>query len=765
MGRSLIGAELKDIITNRKVLIPIIAVLIVPVLYAGMFMWAFWDPYAHLESLPVAVVNNDTGANFEGENLDIGKELVKEIKKSDEFKFTIVNKKEAYNDLEKQKYYMVVEIPKNFSENATTLLDDHPKKLELKYIPNEGYNFLSGQIGNTAMLNIQASLQEKVTKTYTETIFEKIKEMSDGFTQASDGAGQLKNGAIKLSDGAEKIKENLTTLANKSIEFKEGVLTADDGSKQLAEGTKELNSGLSQLKQGHNQLLYGTKATLSGTNQLASGIGQVQAGLNQVDTKMNDLIKGTNDAKTGVAQFNSQLPELEKNTEALATGSAKLDAGINQFEQQLTSQLTQASKQQLEQLMPYLQKSMTPEQLAALQKQLNDQNLAMQKQIAAGFDQLKSGSSQVAAGTAQLNKAVSSEISPNISKLNAGLTQISDGQTQLKAGIHSLAFGSNNLNTGVQQLQSGEKELVTGSSVFNEKLGEAQKGSEQAVSGSSDLSSGLSQLSDGSVKLADGTEKLADGSKDLTKGTTQLKDGTKELHSKLSDASNETSSVKANDKNFDMMASPVKLDSNGINKVPNYGTGFAPYFLSLGLFVGSLLMSIVFPLVEPAIRPKNGVRWFSSKLAILAGIGVIQALIAVMIIILGLKLEVESLPLFILTAIVTSLAFMTLIQMLVSILGDPGRFIAILILIFQLTTSAGTFPLELIPNALQPINAFLPMTYTVRAFKAAISTGDFSYLWHNIFILLMFVISFAIISLLFFRGLFKRKFTNTVEEN
>lgn len=765
MGRSLIGAELKEIVSNRKVLIPIIAVLVVPVLYAGMFLWAFWDPYANLEDLPVAVINNDKGADFEGKKLDIGKELVKEIKKSNEFQFQIIDKKEAYKDLDKQKYYMVVEIPENFSENATTILDDQPKKLELKYVPNEGFNFLSGQIGNTAMLQIQASLQEKITKTYTETIFEKIQEMSDGFEQANDGSGQLNDGALKLSDGAETIKKNLTTLAEKSVVFTEGVLKASDGTIQLASGAKELSSGLSQLQQGHNQLLKGTKDAAAGTNQLATGINQVQSGLTTVDTKMADLVKGTDEAKKGVEQFNSKLPELQKGTENLATGAAQLNTGINQFSQTLSTQLDQASKKQMEQLMPYLQKSMTPEQLAALQKQLEQQNTAMKKQIADGFKQLSDGSAQLATGSAQMKETMSTQVGPNITKLNTGLTQISTGQKQLKAGIHTLALGASDLNNGVQKLQSGEKELVSGTILFNEKLSDAHDGAQQMVKGSNSLSNGLSELSEGSTKMTDGTQKLADGSKDLSSGTTKLADGTTELHDKLSDAAEQTSSVKADNNNFEMFASPVNVDNKGVNKVPNYGTGFAPYFLSLGLFVGALLISIVFPLVEPVIRPKNGMNWFGSKFVILAGVGIIQALIAVSVILFGLKLEVENLPLFVLTAVITSLTFMSLIQMLVSILGDPGRFIAILILIFQLTTSAGTFPLELIPDALQPFNAFLPMTYSVRAFKAAISTGDLSFLWQNVMILLIYVAGFALVSMAFFSGLFKRKFAHKIEEN
>src|SRR5699024_5836238 len=162
---------------------------------------------------------------------------------------------------------------------------------------------------------------------------------------------------------------------------------------------------------------------------------------------------------------------------------------------------------------------------------------------------------------------------------------------------------------------------------------------------------------------------------------------------------------------FNMIANPVEVGNEQINDVPNYGTGFAPYFLSLGLFVGALLLSIVYPLREPAGIPSSGFNWFLGKFVVLFSIGIIQALIASAILILGLGIEVQSVPFFILYAILTSLVFITLIQFLVTCFDDPGRFIAIILLIMQLTTSAGTFPLELIPNILQPLILILLLIY------------------------------------------------------
>src|SRR5690625_5061807 len=231
----------------------------------------------------------------------------------------------------------------------------------------------------------------------------------------------------------------------------------------------------------------------------------------------------------------------------------------------------------------------------------------------------------------------------------------------------------------------------------------------------------------------------------------------------MHDAANEAGDIEADDNTYNMIANPVDVKNEKINEVPNYGTGFAPYFLSLGLFVGALLLSIVYPLREPAGIPTSGLNWFFSKFGVLFTVGIFQALIASTFLLVGLGLEVQSVPLFILFAIITSLTFVTLIQFLVTCLDDPGRFIAILILIIQLTTSAGTFPLELIPKALQPLNHLFPMTYSVFGFNEVISSRDYTAMWQNVGILIIFAIGFMLLTLSYFVVMFKRKYATRQE--
>src|SRR5699024_8088697 len=146
--------------------------------------------------------------------------------------------------------------------------------------------------------------------------------------------------------------------------------------------------------------------------------------------------------------------------------------------------------------------------------------------------------------------------------------------------------------------------------------------------GAEAIYSGMFELEDGSVQLKEGAQQLSDGSSELYDGMTTLADGTKEFNDEMHDAANEASDIETDDNTYNMIADPVHVKNEKINQVPNYGTGFAPYFLSLGLFVGALLLSIVYPLKEPAGIPTSGVNWFFSKFGVLLTVGIFQALIA-----------------------------------------------------------------------------------------------------------------------------------------
>lgn len=842
-------------------MIALTAVIFVPLLYAGMFLWAFWDPYDRLDDIPVAVVNEDIPYEYEGETFELGRELVDQLKEEDAFDFHFVDRETGYNGLKEEDYYILVEIPEEFSKNATTLMDDHPEKLRLHYIPNESYNFLASQIGETAMLEIEKALEEKIIETYTETIFEKIDEVADGLQEAQEATEELDEGAQELKDNTHLLKDHLRTLAEKSIEFVEGTEKLSDGATELADGTDELSEGIGELHGASHQLLSGSKQIQSGQGELSKGIQAVQGGAEQINGHLPILINGTKQFEKGLQQFERELPKqmATEINKALEEGSTELSKGLNTLEKgianglgastnnpeglavQLSKGLSDQISHELQQMAYSIEK--VPEELAtglstALAKELINQQVVQvkqleesmkrvgvsenqiavilegiqesspsekelqqrlqmqiadgikqqmpnieeelakkqsevetsieqgvfyavgetEKQVKAGFDTFsKEMNKSLAKATDHLEGTIRKGTKPAFHLLQEGINEIATGQQTLQGGIHQLAEGTGDLNEGFQTLSVGQEEFVSNMQLFTNKFEDAKEGSEALASGSSQLVEGVHALEDGAGQFQEGAEDLAEGSEKLADGMDELKEGTEEFHEEMSEAVHEIDEVESDEETYNMMANPVEVDNKKINEVPNYGTGFAPYFISLGLYVGALLLSIVYPLRAPTITPTSGFNWFLRKTAGLGIIGVLQALLVASLLLYGLNIEVQSVPLFYLYAIFTSWTFIALIQFLVTCFDDPGRFVSIIILILQLTTSAGTFPLELIPEVLQPLNAFLPMTYSVTGFKAVISSGRFGIMWQTVGILAIFTIISLLLTLSYFLIMYKRK--------
>ncbi|MED1410277.1 YhgE/Pip domain-containing protein [Bacillus paramycoides] len=970
-GYKLFSKEFAEIIKSKKILIPIIAVLFVPILYAGMFLWAFWDPYEQLGDLPVAVVNLDKGAVFDGKPIEVGKGLVDNLKDNKSFKWEFVSEKEAKEGMENRKYYMLVRIPDNFSSNATTLLKDDPKPLNLEYIPNESLNFLSSQIGGTAIEKIKGEVSSTLTKTYAEKMFDSIKDVSKGLADGADGANKLHDGASELHDGSSKVTDGLHTLLGKSGEMKDGVgqllegsgkvtdglytlqgksgeMTTGinkllDGSDQVTDGSSKVTEGLNMLNGKTGEMKIGITELLNGAGQLYGGSSQVNSGLNLLVNKSGELQKGIGNLSDGSGQLYGGLKDLEdksielnnglksasagsnklqKGTGELSSGLEKLDGAKDQLEEgaqkiqqglqdlnnQVQSVVTNQSNEQkssntVQQVNTEINKTVasvgqlkedslsnaenanqTTKDVAALKEQIaslpqeyqdklepfianvkksteavqkkstefvgttstanknvsqlksamNEEREGVQTKVStpenlnglvAGIEKLakeqnkfvtnfqgfgkelggaKLGANNVAQGSKELNVGVS-KLAENGPKLVSGVNELKNGAGKLSGGLGELSTGSNQLITGVNQLADGSGKVTSGLGKLNGGLGELSSGANQMAGGINQLAGGSSQvtngsgqvttglgtlsggtgqlvsgvsklangsgqvttglgtLSTGSTQLIDGVNKLADGSGKVTDGLVKVNDGSGELAEKLGEGAEKTGEVKGTDKTYDMFASPVKVKTERMTEVPNYGTGFTPYFLSLGLFVGALLLSIVYPLRDTVGVPKSGFSWFISKFGVLLSVGIIQAIVADFILLFGLGVEVQSIPYFILFSIVTSLAFISLIQCLVTAFGDAGRFIAILTLIMQLTTSAGTFPLELIPKFLQHFNAWLPMTYSVSGFKAVVSSGDFNFMWQNIGILMIFIVLLSLGTIASLTWMHKRQFRNIAE--
>lgn len=308
--------------------------------------------------------------------------------------------------------------------------------------------------------------------------------------------------------------------------------------------------------------------------------------------------------------------------------------------------------------------------------------------------------------------------------------------SKLKSGQTELAKGSEKLVEGQDKLEEGLK-------LFGNKMNEATTGAKQLSDGTVQFSNGFhkweqgfSSLQNGINGLANGGNQLDNGANKLTDGLLQLKEGSQELSAKLNDAAKKTSNIHNNDALTSMFAEPVQLIKSNLSNVPNYGTGIAPYFLSLAFYVGGIMASNILPLGRRQDLKISGTVHFINKLGLVYSIGLIQALIVDTVVLFGFKLDVASVPMFILSSVIVSFTFMTIILMLVTVFGIVGKFAAVTLLVLQLATCGGTFPRELNTPLLRVIGENLPMAHSLQEFQEVISLGDWSQLQTQTWILI-----------------------------
>jgi len=744
---NMLKGEWKSIISKPMNILIIVGLLFVPFLYNVIFLSAYWDPYGKTDQIPVAVVNEDKGATLDGKELHVGDDFVENLKDNDTFDWRFTNKDEALEGLKDEKYYLVLELPSNFSENATTLMDEDPKKMKFVYHTNAGKNYSGAQIGSNAVTKINEQIKEEVTKQYAETVFDSFKEVADGLQEASDGAG-------KIEDGSKTLRDNLKKLADSTVTFEEGVTKlasgisdankgANDlhaGTVKLLEGATKLNEKQGELASGLGQLTEAGGKLETASGQLESGAVAIDEGLNQLEGKLPEFVSGLNEANT---QVNQATKEIEQRKQQINVVKERIDSAREAFD---------AKQEQI---------------VNSINANENIPDEEKQKLI----DEITKLSSEqfMEEQQAQVN-----ELKAQVDKIQ----QLADGLKKLSAAGGQIQSGVNDLSDGASKLAEGQKEFNKNFTTFNSKLGEASDGAgqlaegtkglkdglQEAEKGSGKLASGLGELDKGGSQLVSGTKELEEGSGKLYDGSSELAEGTSELHSSLQEGANDAKEVNPNDKTYSMFASPTDLQDDKQNNVDKYGVGLTPYILCIGLFAGALMFSSVYSLKDPAITPTSGLAWFLSKFSVIAFMAVFQSILVATVLLWGLDLHVTSVWRFYVFTIITGLTFFTLVLFLTTALGKIGQFLTFIMLLLQIGGSSGTFPKALVPEFFQVINPFLPMTYAIRGFREIISVGDdYGFAWSQAGVLGIFALVFIILTIIVF-SLNVRKFRKVNED-
>ncbi|MFT8871050.1 MAG: YhgE/Pip domain-containing protein [Sporolactobacillus sp.] len=801
----LIVAEFKAIIAKPHNIVVMVAVMCVPLLYAGMFLYSFWDAFGETGKLPVAVVNEDAGAKIAGERLNAGNELVKKLRTNHEFKWQFVSNREAENGFSRNRYFMIVRIPSDFSAHATTLADQKVQPAKLIYRLNADYNFISSRMASAGAEELKSEVSASITKLYAETMYKQINELTNGLQKAADGSGKLARGSQQELDGLNKLEAGFKTLMDGTAQLQSGAGQLTAGAAQLANGTVQLSSGAAQLAGGANTLQQGISQytgavgnqLLPGATQLAAGLNQYSLGMQQFEQTINNLpqelgasIDDTSIGKQAVQdalnqglteQSNDSASQIAQNvtgniSQSIASDSSKsqISQSIQQNQQlsaaleplfiayveQNLGQTGTAAKALADQLMakqlPSLADSIADQTATAIASNVTSPgsvqtvSSALQPSLLQSAEQTISQTASATAG--QIKNGIANGLSQKDPSTGMTLTEaasaLSTHADQLAAGGNQLASGLATLNGNSAGLGTGASSIAGGASTLAGGAGALKNGAVSLSSGASQLTSGLSNAAAGQTELLSGMHALSGGASSLADGSTQLSSSLAAAHSQLL----QTPTDRAHAQQF---AEPVVGSDQSHQAVKTFGSGFAPYFISLGLYVGALLLTIIFDLGRPSGIATSGWSIALSKFFITFLMSIGQSLLIDIVVLAGLGLRVESVPLFIGYTILTSMSFMAVIEFFAGSFDNEGRFVCIVILIMQLVSSGGAYAIQIIPNWLQRVANVLPMTYSVNGFRNIIDGHQSELLTFNSSMLVIFIIVALILTIVSYSIKFK----------
>lgn len=748
----MIKAEWKNIAKSTWLKIVLCAIMIIPMIYACVFLGSMWDPYGQTDQLPVAVVNKDKEVEYNDFTMDIGKQLSDKLSKNDSMDFNIVSSTKAQKGLKDGKYYMIITIPENFSKNATTLLDDDPQTMMLTYTTNPQTNYIATKMDDSAMAKVKTEISSTVTKTYSKILFKNVKTLSKGFNTAADGSQKLSDGVATASEGNKTITENLNTLASSALVFNdgadslvkglsaytEGVSTAKAGAQQLDNNSATLNNGAAQLKSGSSQLLSAVKAA---EKQLSDGLNQNAEQLNTLTQKNNEMNESSKQLSQALTQIQAGIDNnnlVENNLQAakkldsivsvmttaigtMNTNADKLDKlAVAEKAKAESIQATQPllAQQLMLQATSHATQAQTLRQVASqLINQVNTSDLKQLTTLLYGNAEVLKNQSTANAKTQELLTGSQQLATANNSAVNSLVSNLKTVQANMKGTSNSVGMvgAVSQIDEGLGTLQSGLKTYTGGVKQVNNGLG-------TLASNNKTLNSGASQLADGALKISSGSNQLAAGSATLGEGLTAIGEGTNTLTSSLKDASKK-SNIKSTNKTYKQMSTPVDTQKKEITNMPNNGHAMAPYMMSVALYVACMALSLMYPFGKGMTTTDSPAKFLLAKATVMVPLSIVQALILYFSL-RGFCGFTPARPgLCIAFMLLLSLAFMAFIAFLAIAFGRIGEFIALIFMVFNLGASAGTYPLETAPHWYTVLHPFVPFTYSVNGFRSVIANA------------------------------------------
>jgi putative membrane protein len=441
----LVRAEFARLTSSRLGKASLAAIMIVPIVYGGLYLWGNEDPYSKLDKIPAALVVADTGATVNDKAVNYGRDAATSLLKDQKFGWKKVSASAAAAGVKDGTYDFAVTFPSEFSTDLASATADTPIAATIELRTDDTNSYLSTTIAKQATEAVRVAVAEKVGKSGSRQLLDAIADIRAGLVKASDGSDTLADGASKAADGASTLASGLSTL--------------DKGAASLPSGTASLSSGAAQVAAGAKTLAGSAPAAASGAKQLATGA--------------KSLATGAKSAASGAKSVSSGAASV-------ASGSAELSAGLKQLDAAYPG------------VRAYLDATvMDPVRKATLLAQLDA--------LASGTATANSGAANLAAG--------SSSLSAGAKSLATGTATLSSGASTLSSGASTLSSKLSPLPAGTATLSSGAAQVASGASTLAAKAPALASGIHSASTGAKTLSTGVTKLDTGATKLSTSLDK------------------------------------------------------------------------------------------------------------------------------------------------------------------------------------------------------------------------------------------------------------------
>src|SRR5690625_834582 len=670
--------DLKNIVTNFVVAILIGGLVILPSLYAWLNIKASWDPYAQTDQIPIGVVNEDVGAVIRDKQVNVGDELVETLKENTDFNWNFVNRQTAIDEVEYGNYYAVIVVPSNFSETLGTVITDQPTKAEIEYYVNEKINAVAPKITDKGASVIVEQISSQFISTVNGIIFEMFNDIG-----------------IELEANLPDIQQ-----------FEEYIFTIE----------KELPS--------IHQLLTETKDDA-----------------NKADEIMNKANKLMPEAKemvsSGISTVDSIVALLDEAEQSLHNLAPKINEELE------TIQSTFANLQQKLETLDQLSVDEQIQKINDLNAQLNDSIQYL--------DEMENTLKQIQ----ESMEVENNDMQYVIEEIEALKGLFTTMQTELTTISEYLINNEESINENLEHVKGSitTENLDTFVKTYKEKIEPAVLN--EVAKGKKKIQQTKNMLNEVSGTIPEIERLLESTSTHLHEGQGMLDSVLNQfpyVHDKVKEVANEIRRIQSDadvhdiiqllqndpEKERGFFAEPVVLNKNEIFPIPNYGTGMTPFYTVLALWVGALLLISLLSTDVSDISNLHSREVYIGRLLTFMTIGLLQTFIVTSGDILLVGVSVSSPIWFILFGLFISLIFMTIVYTVVSVFGDVGKAIAIVLLVLQISSSGGTYPVVLLPGFFQAINPFLPFTYAVDLMREAVGGIIWGRALKDILILLLF---------------------------